>query len=285
MTDPLKHIKEKWGSPDCKVTPVSGGSINLTFKVSSGRQHWFCKINSQSEFPHLFKKEAQGLTLIASSHQILTPAGVQAFDIGDKQFLVMDWIEEGNRNEVFWTAFGEELAKLHQVHADQFGLDDDNYMGSVPQINSRTASWKTFFTKQRLQYMVKRNREKGLLNAGHVTQFEKLYTKSDDLFGNVHASLLHGDLWSGNFLCNKDSKPVLIDPAVYYGYSLVDIAMTRLFGGFHQHFYQSYNYHSPLPENWEQQCEVLNLYPLLIHLELFGSSYLGKIETVLNKYC
>jgi fructosamine-3-kinase len=125
---------------------------------------------------------------------------------------------------------------------------------------------------------------KNLLQKNHVDSFYSLAQKLDSIFNIEPPSLLHGDLWSGNFMCNDSSSPVLIDPAVYFGHRSVDLGMTTLFGGFDQLFYDAYNYHFPLPSNYREQWEVANLYPLLIHLNLFGSSYLHDIAAILKRY-
>jgi fructosamine-3-kinase len=118
----------------------------------------------------------------------------------------------------------------------------------------------------------------------HALKLEKLYTRLSSIFNEEPPALLHGDLWSGNFLCNKNSEPVVIDPAVYYGHRSTDLAMTTLFGGFHESFYEAYHFHFPLPTNYLEQWDVCNLYPLLIHLHLFGKSYLPNIENILQQF-
>ena len=96
-------------------------------------------------------------------------------------------------------------------------------------------------------------------------------------------SLLHGDLWIGNVI-NSFEVPYLIDPAIYYGHREMDLAMSKLFGGFHDDFYSTYNENYPLIAGWEDRRDIYNLYPLLVHLNLFGRSYYSKILTIVNKY-
>jgi fructosamine-3-kinase len=272
------------GTGTLSFTAVGGGSINDTYCISFSGASAFCKINSATKFPHLFREESRGLTLLAQQKKIRTPAVIDCFETEGFQLLLLEWIQEGERSEQFWKAFGEQLASLHQVTSPKHGLAEDNYMGSVPQQNTRHENWIAFFAQERLSPMIKQCAAKKLLRTHHLTQFEALQKKLPQIFNEEKPSLLHGDLWSGNFLCNQAAEPVLIDPAVYYGHRSVDLAMTTLFGGFRQPFYEAYHYHFPLPSNYEEQWAACNLYPLLIHLYLFGSGYLSQIERTLKQF-
>lgn len=277
-------ISKKLQVPKIDPHPVSGGSINDAWHIGAGEQQYFCKLNSTSKFPGLFQKEIQGLTLIESAAVILTPSALQYFEWDDHQLLMMEWIEPGVSNPAFWKVFGRQLAELHGFTSPACGLDTDNYLGSIQQSNTPSTSWPEFFLEKRLKPMVNRNVNRGRLDNDHLRRFDTVYNRLPQIFEPEDFSLLHGDLWNGNFLVNRDSLPVLIDPAVYYGHRCIDLGMTRLFGGFDRIFYEAYDHHFPLPQNYQEQCDVCNLYPLLIHLELFGRSYLGQIETILKKY-
>lgn len=263
---------------------MGGGSINETYRVKSGEETYFCKVNSATKFPQLFRKEKAGLKLIAGQGIIRTPRVLELFEKDEKQLLVLEWIEPGERTTAFWTRFAEQLAQLHQVTQEQHGLDEDNYMGSVPQRNAPATGWITFFRDHRLVTLVEQCRRRHLLHSRHEQSFEKLYHRLPEIFEEEKPSLLHGDLWSGNFMRDSNSQPVLIDPAVYFGHRSMDLGMTTLFGGFRQPFYEAYHHHFPFPSNYEEQWSVCNLYPLLIHLLLFGSSYCGQIEQAFEGY-
>jgi len=280
----LELLKKRLQVNSIEVKPVGGGSINEAFRVLTPLQSFFCKINSATKFPHLFQKESNGLTHIGKQKIISVPEVLDCFDADGKQFLVLEWIQAGERTESFWKKFGERLAALHQVTNKFFGLNEDNYMGSVAQQNSQINDWNIFFANCRLQPLIKTCREKHLLSSAHVQQFEHILNRLPRIFNEEPPSLLHGDLWSGNFMCNESCDPVLIDPAIYYGHRSVDLAMTTLFGGFRQPFYEAYHYYFPLPSNYKEQWKVCNLYPLLIHLLLFGRSYLPQIESTLNDF-
>lgn len=267
-----------------QLHPVGGGSINETYRICYGEDRFFCKINSATKFPQLFSRERAGLNRLGAVNKIKTPTVKDCFEEEGYQFLFMEWIDQGPQTNDFWTQFGEQLAALHRVKSETCGLDEDNYMGSVPQKNQRVKDWCSFFSDYRLTPMINRCAKAALLSSNDQFLFEKLASKLSNIFDEEKPSLLHGDLWSGNFLCNANAQPVLIDPAVYYGHRSMDLAMTTLFGGFRQPFYEAYHYHYLLPKNHEEQWAVCNLYPLLIHLYLFGSGYLSSIRNTLHKF-
>jgi protein-ribulosamine 3-kinase len=286
-----EHIRESLesviGKPPGRfeLIPVSGGSINLTYQLQldSGEQ-FFCKINSVSRYPALFQKEKNGLMLLAAENIIRVPQVVFCSIKGDYQVLVLEWIEQGLPDDEFWKLFGIQLAQLHRLSSVAFGLNEDNYMGALPQSNQYTAEWVDFFIAHRLIPQVKLAMDKRLIDAKLTRLFEGLYVRLPAIFEKEPPSLLHGDLWNGNFMCDANNKPVLIDPAVYFGHRSMDLGMTTLFGGFAKEFYRSYQENFTLPKNHEQQWEICNLYPLLIHLNLFGSSYLSGIMHTLRHY-
>jgi protein-ribulosamine 3-kinase len=285
MTPELKaYISQLLNSQPNHVsfTSVGGGSINQTFRVTAASKNYFCKINSVAEYPGLFAKESNGLQALASVNCIATPAVQGVYEHSEHQILLLEWIEGGIRTTAFWKDFGERLAKLHTITNTSCGFHEDNYMGALPQLNTFTNNWCDFFRDQRLkpQAALAGNKLPASLHAA----LEKLYSKLQAIFPPEPASLLHGDLWSGNFLCNEQSEPVLIDPAVYFGHSSMDLAMTNLFGGFDKAFYDAYSYWRPLPANYREQWEVCNLYPLLIHLNLFGGGYLSSIAQCLRRF-
>ena len=273
---PISHIN---------LIAVGGGSINQTYRLSLGNHNFFCKVNSASKFPHLFLKERSGIELIKKQGCIKVPDVMDCFEAEGRQVLLMEWISTGERTENFWKKFGEQLAALHRVSNSYFGLNEDNYMGSVHQSNQPSDSWIGFFYGQRLQPLLHKCTAKKLLSAKHRQQFENLYPQLPAIFDKKQKpALVHGDLWSGNYMCNERSEPVLIDPAVCFGHPAADLGMTTLFGGFRPAFYEAYHYHSPFPPNYKEQWQVCNLYPLLIHLYLFGGSYLPQIEQTLHKF-
>jgi fructosamine-3-kinase len=250
---------------------TGGGSINNAYHITTSQhQQWFCKINEANRFPDLFVLERQGLALLGAAGMIRVPRVIACEVIAGKQVLVLEWIDQGLPSDDFWKTFGRQLAGLHQVTNTNFGLSTHNYMGALHQSNTPSPDWVEFFRDQRLQPQVKLAVDNGLMDAREVIRFQRLYKALDSIFEKEPPSLLHGDLWSGNFLCDEKSHPVLIDPAVYFGHRSMDLAMTTLFGGFEHSFYEAYAWHYPFPLNHRQQWDICNLYPLLIHLNLFG---------------
>ena len=278
-----KQLNTTVSSLDAKS--VGGGSINSTCQLIVNHQtKFFLKLNSSTKFPDLFRNEKDGLEFLARQNCIRTPSVILHGTIDNNQLLLLEWIETGIRTENFWKKSGEQLAQLHSVTNEQFGFADDNYMGALPQQNNFTKSWTEFFITYRLIPQIELAVSKKLLQKNHAISFESVFKNLDSIFNTEKPSLLHGDLWSGNFMCNDQSLPVLIDPAIYFGHRSMDLAMTTLFSGFDQVFYDSYHYHFPFPVNFREQWEICNLYPLLIHLNLFGEGYLNDITTTLRRY-
>ena len=285
IPDPLKsYLSYRLQIDNLRIQPVGGGCINDCYQISNSQRSYFCKTNSATKFPHLFQREAEGLQLLASQNIIRTPTVVDYFEYNDSQVLLLEWIVPGEKTSSFWTLLGEKLAKLHRTFGTSFGLEMDNYMGSIIQQNNYTYKWDVFFIKNRLQPLLEKAIQLNLVTADFEKKIINIYPKISQIFTEEPPSLLHGDLWNGNIMADNNSNPVLIDPAVYYGHRSVDLGMTNLFGGFDKRFYDSYNYHYPLPSNHKEQWMLANLYPLFIHLILFGKSYLPQIESIVNEF-
>lgn len=265
------------------VKPLGGGCIHQACRFEAAEQTWFLKHNHIGEAAN-FKAEKLGLETLAATGAIRVPQSLVFGQTVKEAFLLMEFVESGPRTSKFWTDFGHSLANLHRQTQPCFGLGTDNFIGRLPQSNQENASWPEFFINQRLQPLVKRAFDSGLLDAAHVTGFDDLIHKISQLIPTEPPALLHGDLWSGNFLCDAAEQPVLIDPAVYYGHREAEIAFTRMFGGFSPLFYDAYAASYPLEPGWQDREELFNLYPLLVHLNLFGKSYLAEIEWALRKY-
>jgi protein-ribulosamine 3-kinase len=267
------------------ILPVAGGSINRSFclEINEG-QRFFCKINEELAFPGLFLREEEGLELLARRSQVRVPQVIGVGHLEGQQILVLEWIQTGQESESFWKLFGRQLALQHEETGAGFGLDEDNWMGSLPQSNRFLPSWLEFFTQQRLEPQLRRPVDQHFLNSRDVLQFQRLYGRLAGIFPDLPPALVHGDLWSGNYLCDEKEQPVLIDPAAYFGHPSVDLGMTTLFGRFHPSFYSAYNEVSPLPSNHSEQWAVSNLYPLLIHVNLFGGRYVPMVRKTIAKF-
>lgn len=257
--------------------------INDCVRLKAGDRYFFAKINSAELFPHMFPLEAEGLKLIRRSGSVTVP-GVLGFGVAaDQQFLLLEWINAGSDTPQAQEQLGIQLARLHRQTSPMFGLEYDNYIGTLPQVNTYNSSWIDFFIESRIQPLVELSVYKGMGGMELVDLFDALFEKLPNLYPAEPPALLHGDLWSGNFMVTNNN-PVLFDPAVYYGHREMDLAMTTLFGGFTSEFYDAYAAEFPLEKHWQERLDIWNLYPLLVHLILFGPAYLPQIKSTLKKY-
>lgn len=262
---------------------VSGGSINNTFKVSTKGQTFFVKTNSKTIFKNGFKEEVSGLQFL-QKNTALVPETIIEGTFNNLIYLVLEWIETGEETTEFWKNFAIQLANLHQQKSDKFGLEYSNYMGQLIQKNTFSNNFTEFFIENRLTPQMKLAYNAHLLQKKHVFQLENLYKHLSGIFPNEKPCAVHGDLWSGNYICGINKKAIFIDPAVYYGHREIDLAMSLLFGGFSAEFYHNYQQVFPLEKGFNSRKDLYNLYPLLIHLNLFGNSYLKSIENIITKF-
>ncbi|WP_051293306.1 fructosamine kinase family protein [Olivibacter sitiensis] len=271
------------------AVPVSGGDINRCYQLKTREQYFFLKVNDAVTLPLLFLHEKEGLSLLSGAGQgelgeVCVPTCYSTGKYGDDSFLLMEWLVQGDKSDVAMRRLGEMLATVHSKHDTTFGLDYDNYFGSSVQSNKRHDDWTEFFVAERLEPQVKRAFDKGLLDNFDLQDFSILYYKLDNLYPKEKPSLVHGDFWGGNYLITDQTVPYLIDPAVYYGHREVDLALSTLFGGFCEAFYEAYDSSFPIDKDWRKRSNLWNLYPLLFHLNTFGASYRGQVRTCLNTY-
>ncbi|MEX0648468.1 MAG: fructosamine kinase family protein [Balneolaceae bacterium] len=279
----LSHLTENYGLKIKSQQRVSGGSINRAFRLLAADGDFFLKYNASAP-PQFFEKEARGLQLLKSAKSGVRIPEVEAFHNPDKAspgYLLMEWISEGSGTSENSFTFGRELASLHQARSETFGLDHDNFIGSLPQKNNSHAEWPSFFIEERINPQLKAAVNNGSIDKKYLAHWQRLANQLSDIFPYAKPSLLHGDLWSGNYLFDSSGKAVLIDPAVYYGHPEADLAFTKMFGGFSSEFYQGYESASPFEPGFSDRIQVYNLYPLLVHVNLFGGGYTRQAEQVL----
>ncbi|MFL5753009.1 MAG: fructosamine kinase family protein [Bacteroidia bacterium] len=265
------------------VEQIHGGSINTVYSFCYGAAKFLVKINENERFPQLFEKEAAGLSLMAQASALVVPKVILYNSTEKFQFLVLEYLEERTPSEMYWERLGKGLALMHKVSNTSFGLDQDNYIGSISQLNKFRGTFSEFFVTQRLEPLISKAIDERYLERNVIRNFERLFQRLDEIIPAEKPALLHGDLWSGNIMPVSNGAAVF-DPAVYYGHREADIAMTRLFRGFHDVFYESYNAEFPLEKNWEKRQSIFNLYPLLVHVHLFGGSYIGDVKTIISYY-
>ena len=265
------------------VKRVSGGSVNQAYELQCHSKSFFIKINQLQAFPKMFEKEVLGLNLLRNSSSIGVPEVLLQGQFEQHSFLILEYVKSGLPNVDYWENFGLGLSELHRNSNSTFGLDCNNYNGSLVQVNTVNNDWCSFFVENRLMEQQRQAREKGRLDAQLSRMLEKLYPKLESVFPKENPALLHGDLWSGNYLVDN-GDPCFMDPAVYYGHREVDIAMSLLFGGFDKTMYEAYNHNFPLEKGWEKRVDVINLYPLLVHVNLFGASYAQRVKSIIKHY-
>jgi protein-ribulosamine 3-kinase len=263
---------------------VGGGCINHGGKLVTSTGNYFVKWNDANAFPSMFMAEADGLALLGNQKVIDVAKVILTESAENFQFIVIEWIEASHNSKTYWQTLGSQLASLHRKTSDGFGLDRDNYIGSLKQINTRKSNWMDFFVENRLDVQLRLAVDQQKLDNNTVAKFNSLYKKLNRILPEEKPSLLHGDLWSGNLITNANGDPCLIDPAVYYGHREAEIAFTKLFGGFQHSFYDSYNSEFPLQPSFESRVDIYNLYPLLVHVNLFGGGYVGQVENILDHF-
>lgn len=278
-------LTNRYGLP-CRVhghQALAGGCMHHAVRLETGTGMFFLKWNDADQAQN-FSAEKRGLQLLAKHAENFTAVPLTHGSNDRFSFLLTEFIEQGSPAPAFWQDFGQRLAGLHRNTAPLFGLDHDNFIGRLPQSNRQHPDFASFFAGERLRPQVQRARAAGLIGSETGKAFERLCRLLPELLPDEPPSLLHGDLWQGNFLCGPEGRAVLIDPAVYYGHREAEIAFTQLFGGFFPEFYAAYEESFPLAPGWRERTGLFNLYPLLVHLNLFGRSYLPEIRQILDVY-
>lgn len=262
----------------------SGGCINTGGRLSTLNGDFFIKWNSAEKYPEMFETEEKGLKLLKSTNSLRIPSTFFVDTSSEHSFILMEFIREGSKTYNFWEKLGIGLSDMHRNSSESFGLNHDNYIGSLRQVNAVKTNWVEYFIENRLNVQFKIARDRGTLAGSDVTQFNKFIKKLDKLLPQETPSLLHGDLWSGNLIIDEVGDPCLIDPAIYYGNREVDLAFTHLFGGFGREFYESYNANFPLQPEFDDRIDIYNLYPLLVHVNLFGGGYINQARSIINRF-
>lgn len=261
---------------------ISGGCINTAFMITNGTEKYFVKMNQHSR-ADMFRAEFQGLNELYKSHTLRVPQPVCTGVAESQCYLVLEFLEMGSANHAGAQTLGKNLAAMHQVTSEQFGWDMDNTIGSTPQINNSSSDWIEFWKYQRLGFQLDYAERTGK-NGRVIERGYRLCESLDYFFDNYTptASLLHGDLWSGNYAYLKNGEPVIFDPATYYGDRETDIAMTELFGGFSPDFYTEYNQCYPLDTGYKTRKTLYNLYHILNHMNIFGGGYMSQAENMID---
>jgi len=277
LRESLQAVLER---PILELFPVSGGCISEAWQVRTTEETVFVKL-SKGLLPGMLSAEAQGLHELAKSGAIRVPEVIRLTE----DFLVLEFIPTAiNPPSDFWSKLGRQLANLHAYSQKIPGFHQDNFIGRSTQKNHCTTNWKEFFWQSRLLPQWEMAMQRGIPSTTKLLwqQLESLWPAPLE-GSSAQASLLHGDLWSGNVLVSNNGEPVVIDPAVYYGDAEADLSLTYLFGGFSAAFYQAYHEIRPKSEGFARRQKVYQLYHLLNHFNLFGKSYTQSVESCLGE--
>lgn len=279
-----EHIAKTTGTPFVaqQQRSVSGGDINQAYVIDDGQTAFFVKLN-QADKHGMFRAEAAGLNEILSSHSLRAPRPICNGVTGDQAYLAMEYIALQSGDNRSAQDLGLQLAQMHRKTAPRFGWEMDNTIGSTPQINTWAQDWVSFYGMQRLHYQLDLAQRNGcpLLSLG-----EQLITLLPAFFDSKQPepSLLHGDLWGGNWGGDPQGRAVIFDPAIYYGDRETDLAMTELFGGFPPRFYAAYKDSYPIDANGYAVRKILyQLYHVLNHFNLFGGAYADQAQQMIQR--
>lgn len=262
------------------VTPVSGGDINEAYQVKTVAQDFFLKVQPQRKAA-FFAHEVEGLNSLQAAANV--PKVIATGEINTDGYLLLEWLETGIGDQF---AVGQMVAHVHLIHSEQFGYYHDFNQGRLPKNNSWNPDWLSFYLNQRLIPLIQLAQQKNLWNPQRELHFQRLVQILTNYYQKhpTVPSLLHGDLWAGNFLFASDHTPYLIDPDCFYGDREMDIAMTTVFDGFDSHFYDGYNSVYPLSTGWQDRLLWYQFYYLLSHLNLFGEEYGPAVDHVLANF-
>jgi fructosamine-3-kinase len=276
-------VADLLGASVASLTPVRGGDINIAYEVvlDDGRRV-FVKANASGP-PDLFVREAEGLAWLAGATSLRLPR-VLATSV-DPPLLCLEWIASAPRAADHGERLGRGLAELHAHHEDAAGLERQNYIATISQDNTPTESWPRFYAERRILPIVRSLRDLGRFTLGQAAVFDALTARFDDLLATGEpCGRLHGDLWGGNTMTDERGTPCLIDPAVYAGNREVDLAMMQLFGGFERDVFAAYEEVLPLPPGASERVALYQLWPVLVHAQLFGGSYVDRAVRTARKH-
>jgi fructosamine-3-kinase len=232
----------------------------------------------------MFPAEADGLAWLAAPAALRTP---QVLAVRDQppRFIALEWIAPGSPAADHDDRLGRGLATLHRAGAPTFGYDDDNLIATLAQANGPRPTWSEFYGERRIAPLARQGVDAGLIEARLSRRLDALCERLQELCGPPEPpARLHGDLWGGNAIVDATGMPVLIDPAVYGGHREVDLAMMRLFGGFGARVFAAYDEAWPLADGAPDRVALYQLYPLLVHVLLFGGGYVAQLDRALSRY-
>ncbi len=279
-----EHIENALNSAVINATPVSGGDISQAYKIVTKADRFFCKYHPGTTGFLMLKSEKEGLETISATATIKVPRVFHLGSLKKGGVLLMEYIEAKSPSDKDMACLGRDLAALHKVSSHAFGWNSDNYIGSLNQKNTPNAAWPIFYVQNRLLPQLDLALDRGQLGKEEVPERSVLLESITKHCKVDKPSLIHGDLWGGNYLIDEQGVPVLIDPGISYADPGMDLAMSKLFGGFSSSFYDAYAESFPSPMPAQAVIELYQLYYLLVHLNLFGVSYAPAVRRILKQY-
>lgn len=276
----LRKIAEQNNLEILATKALFGGDINKVYRLETDEGDYVVKYNDVQKFPGMFEAERKGLELLRQTNSFTIPKVTTHNRIENTAYLLMEYLPSGKKTDSFWQSFAKKLVKLHKTTSSSYGLEHDNYIGSLPQYNETHTYAAEFYILQRLEPQFRMAVENGF----RFSNLESFYTVVSNEIPEEPSSLVHGDLWNGNYMVSINGKPVLIDPAVSFASREMDLAMMQLFGGFPAEVFEVYDENFPLEYDWQHRTSLWQLYYLVVHLNLFGAGYLHQVEAVLRKY-
>lgn len=276
----LKNIDDL--NPIISVESLSGGDISSAFKISSQNHTIFLKLNSLKR-AKMFRAEAKALTILRKKSQFKIPTLIAQDCLDNYSFLILEFVEmqSSYKNP---EEFARLLAGLHKNTNNSFGLDHDNFIGNLVQHNNPKQDWIEFYVTQRLEIHFKMAFNNGYFSSSDQRSFSEFCENLESFIPKEKPALIHGDLWSGNYKLATNANPVLFDPALYYGHREMDLAMMKLFGGFNPKVFFEYDQNFPLEIEWQERIPIHQLYPILVHANLFGYSYAEQAKTIWKSF-
>ena len=267
---PIDNIKD--------IRVANGGDVNDAYKIYTDDEIYFMLVQQNSE-KSFYDGEIEGLKLFEKVG-IRAPRVIANGHIDGDSYLVLSYLEEGGRGSQ--SKLAETVAKIHFYKSpnSKFGFDYPHNGSDTSFSNEWTDSWSDLFINQRLDKL-----SKYLLDLGYWTDYDlEKYRKVRDIIADQlskhksEPSLVHGDLWAGNYMFLKDGTPALFDPSPFYGDREFDIGITTVFGGFTDEFYNKYNEIYPLDDGYKLRLEFYRLYLLMVHQVKFGNTYANSVD-------
>lgn len=263
---------------------VHGGDVAIAYRIDTDDGRTVFAKTHASPPPHFFSTEAAGLRWLRDAGAVPVPDVIAVGD-DDPAFLVLEWIDEGGRRASTERELGAALAALHQAGAPSFGREDRRTTGSRALPNDPCDTWVEFYAERRLIPLARLARDRGALPTEAIRRLERLAGELGQVGGPPEPpARLHGDLWAGNRIVDRDGRSWLIDPASHGGHREFDLAMMRLFGGFSAECFDAYDDVSPLADGWEDRVALHQIAPLVVHAIKFGGGYVAAAESAIAGY-